>query len=92
MTPEGAKLYGVVLNDDLTANVKATEDLRAKLSAERGEPAMFNRGFDSIEELKSRCLKETGLPPPETPVFPEHILRMYERKQAGLKAPVAAGG
>jgi N-methylhydantoinase B len=90
VTPEGAKRYGVVLTEDLTADEKATEQLRARLSAERGEPKMFNRGFDSIEELKARCLEETGLPPPEAPVFPEHILRMYERKLAAEKTPVAA--
>ncbi len=90
ITSEGAKRYGVVLNDDRTANEKATQELRAKLSAERGEPAMFNRGFDTIEELKARCFEETGLPAPKAPVFPEHILRMYERKQAALNASVAA--
>ena len=71
----------------MTVDVEATEELRARLSEERGEPQMFNRGFDSIEELKARCFEETGLPAPTAPVFPEHILRMYERK--GLEAPVA---
>ena len=88
-TRDGAKRYGVVLNDDLTADEKKTEELRAKLSAERGEPRMFNRGFESIEELKARCFEETGLPAPEAPVFPEHVLRMHER-QAGAKTPVGA--
>ena len=78
---EGAKSYGVMLKDDLTPDAKATEKLRAKLSAERGEPAMFNRGFDSIEELKARCLKETGLPPPADPVFPQHVLRQVESRK-----------
>ena len=85
---EGAERYGVLLNDDLSVDVKATEELRVKLSEARGEPQMFNRGFDSIEELKARCFEETGLQPPADPVFPEHILRMYERK--GLEAPAAA--
>ena len=76
-----------MLNDDLTADEKKTEELRAKLSAERGEPQMFNRGFDSIEELKARCLEETGLPAPKSPVFPEHVLRMHERKREA-KTPV----
>ena len=38
----------------------------------------------------SRYFEETGLPAPKAPVFPEHILRMYERKQAAQKTPVAA--
>ena len=29
----------------------------------------FDRGFTSIEELKSRCEAETGFAPPEAPVF-----------------------
>ena len=88
VTREGAERYGVLLNDDMTVDVESTEELRARLSEERGEPQMFNRGFDSIEELKARCFEETGLPAPTAPVFPEHILRMYERK--GLEAPLAA--
>ena len=79
VSKEGAKRYGVVLNNDLTADLKATEKLRAKLSAERGEPAMFNRGFDSLDELKARCKAETGLEPPAEPKFPEHILRLNEK-------------
>ena len=75
----------MVLNNDLTVDARATEKLREKLSKERGEPAMFNRGFDSIAELKARCKAETGLEPPADPVFPEHILR---RAQASREAAV----
>ena len=45
VTREGAERYGVLLNDDMTVDVEATEELRARLSEERGEPQMFNRGF-----------------------------------------------
>ena len=86
ITPEGAKRYGVVLNTDLTLNEKATGELRVKLAAERGEPKLFNRGFDTIEELKARCLKETGLEPPRDPVFPQHVLRLVEREPQTAKA------
>ena len=70
VTKDGAKRYGVVLNEDLTVDMRATEALRAKLSAERGEPKMFDRGFDSIAELKARCKAETGLEPPADPGLP----------------------
>jgi len=30
---------------------------------------LFDRGFASIEELKERCLQETGFAPPVAPVF-----------------------
>ena len=85
VSKDGAKRYGVVLNEDLTVDTRATEALRAKLSAERGEPQMFNRGFDSIAELKARCKAETGLEPPVDPVFSEHVLR---RTQAAREAAV----
>jgi N-methylhydantoinase B len=80
-TREGAKRYGVVLNDDLTLDEKATEELRAGLSAERGEPKLFDFG-GTIAELKARCLEETGLEPPMDPVFPQHILRSIEREES----------
>ena len=83
VSKDGAKRYGVVLNEDLTVDMRATEALRAKLSADRGEPKMFDRGFESIAELKARCKAETGLEPPADPVFPEHILR---RTQAAREA------
>jgi N-methylhydantoinase B len=81
VSAEGAKRYGVVLNIDLTVDERATKALRAKLSEERGQPKMFDRGFDSIAELKARCRKETGLEPPKDPIFPEHVHHMVERKK-----------
>jgi N-methylhydantoinase B len=41
----------------------------------RGAVKLFDRGFDSIEELKARCLAETGLPPPEAPTFSKWALK-----------------
>ena len=43
--------------------------MRSKMAKQRGAVKLFDRGFESIDELKSRCLEETGLPPPEQPKF-----------------------
>jgi N-methylhydantoinase B len=65
---EGALRYGVVLNDDLSADVAATEAKRQELSEARGATALFDFG-GTIEELKARCLEETGHEPPAQPEF-----------------------
>jgi N-methylhydantoinase B len=66
---EGAKRYGVVIADSGAVDTSATEKLRQSLATERGEiTEIFNFG-GTIEEIKSRCLVETHLPAPETPVF-----------------------
>ncbi len=64
---EGAKRYGVVIENG-EVNEDATTTLRATLSDERGEIELFNRG-GTIEEIKARCLEETGLPAPVSPTF-----------------------
>ena len=68
VTPEGARRYGVVLNNDLSCNERETEDLRRRMASERGAIELFDFG-GSIEDLKARCKAETHLDPPETPVF-----------------------
>lgn len=66
---DGAKRYGVVIADSGVVDTSATERLRQSLATERGEiTEIFNFG-GTIEEIKSRCLVETHLPAPETPVF-----------------------
>ena len=66
---DGAKRYGVVIADSGAVDTSATERLRQSLATERGEiTEIFNFG-GTIEEIKSRCLVETHLPAPETPVF-----------------------
>jgi N-methylhydantoinase B len=66
---DGAKRYGVVIADSGAVDTSATEQLRQSLATERGEiTEIFNFG-GTIEEIKSRCLVETHLPAPETPVF-----------------------
>ncbi|WP_313289103.1 hydantoinase B/oxoprolinase family protein [Stutzerimonas nitrititolerans] len=64
---EGARRYGVVIAND-AVDQDATEALRAKLIDVRGPVQLFDRG-GSLEELKARCLEETGLPAPATPTW-----------------------
>jgi N-methylhydantoinase B len=86
VTPRGALSYGVVVNDDLTADVAATDKLRAKLKAERGPVKLFDRGFDSIDELKARCETETGLPPPRQPRFTPRVKAAVKAAKRGKAA------
>jgi N-methylhydantoinase B len=39
------------------------------MAKERGPAQLFDRGFTSIDELKSRCKAETSLEPPTRPEF-----------------------
>ena len=73
---EGARRYGVVIAADGSLDGDATGDLRRTLAAKRGPKKLFDRGFESIEELKSRCLAETGLPPPTAPQFTQWARRL----------------
>jgi N-methylhydantoinase B len=75
VTPEGAKRYGVVLDPQGGIDANATAALRADLAAKRGEVKLFDRGFESIEQLKSVCLAETGLAPPMAPQFTKWALK-----------------
>ena len=68
VTQEGAKRYGVVISDKREVDQAATDKLRKKMRADRGEQGLFNFG-GTIEEIKSRALEETHLPPPTAPVF-----------------------
>jgi N-methylhydantoinase B len=64
---EGAKRYGVVIVDG-AVDQQQTTTLRAALTEKRGDTQLFDFG-GTIEEIKARCLEETGLPAPETPRF-----------------------
>ncbi|MEP2732543.1 MAG: hydantoinase B/oxoprolinase family protein [Ascidiaceihabitans sp.] len=77
VTVNGAKRYGVVVKSG-KVDTAATTKLRETMESKRGEPELFNRGFSSIEELKGRCLKETGFEPPATPVFRGQFARAAE--------------
>lgn len=63
---EGARAYGVVVDDQGRLDEAATEQLRASLADNRGELAMFNRGPD-IETLRTNCERDTHLPAPVAP-------------------------
>ena len=65
VTEQGALRYGVVLNNG-AVDAPATEALRAKMRAERGDTGVFNFGPD-LETLRANCLAETGLPAPTPP-------------------------
>ncbi|MEP1765935.1 MAG: hydantoinase B/oxoprolinase family protein [Sulfitobacter sp.] len=77
VTANGAKRYGVVVKSG-KVDTAATTKLRKTMEGKRGEQELFNRGFSSIEELKGRCLKETGFEPPATPVFRGQLARAAE--------------
>ena len=47
----------------------ATERLRRDMLQRRGPTQLFDRGFKSIDELRSRCKAETGFEPPREPRF-----------------------
>ena len=65
---DGALRYGVVIVDG-AVDEAATEKLRAELVDQRGDDIpLFNYG-GTVEEIKARCLEETHLPAPVTPVF-----------------------
>lgn len=64
---EGARRYGVIIKDG-QVDVLGSAELRKQMASERGELALFDRG-GTIDEIKSRCLAETGLPAPATPVW-----------------------
>jgi N-methylhydantoinase B len=65
VTVEGARAYGVVVADD-RIDEAATSRLRGQLLTGREPAPTFSHG-GSIEELRSRCMDETGLPAPADP-------------------------
>lgn len=64
---DGARRYGVVVAGDAVDEV-ATRTLRATMTQSRAPIGLFDRG-GTLEELKQRCLQDTGLPAPATPVW-----------------------
>ncbi|MFM8517418.1 MAG: hydantoinase B/oxoprolinase family protein [Nevskiaceae bacterium] len=88
VTQAGAKRYGVIISADGVLDEKATEALRAKMRAKRGPKKIFDRGFESIEELKARCKAETGFDPPGQPRFTKWAAVAAEAlmKKKGIKA------
>jgi N-methylhydantoinase B len=60
--------YGVVIGEDGTPDVDATEQERDRQRSERGEAPAFDFG-PPLDEVLARCKEETGLEPP-TPATP----------------------
>ncbi|GEQ98477.1 5-oxoprolinase [Iodidimonas gelatinilytica] len=63
---EGAKRYGVVLDDAGKVDEAATNALRADMQANREDIPVFDFG-PPIEELRKNALEETGLAAPRPP-------------------------
>ncbi|MEH6590968.1 MAG: hydantoinase B/oxoprolinase family protein [Halioglobus sp.] len=69
VTQQGARPYGVVIDDSGAVDVDATEALRAQMRTERDDDIpVFNFGGE-VEDVRARCLEETHLPPPVNPTF-----------------------
>lgn len=66
VTPEGARHYGVVLDNHGGVDAVATDALRAEMRQTRGPIEVFDFGPD-IETLRRNCEAETGLPAPRPP-------------------------
>lgn len=65
----GARAYGVVADSEGRVDEAATATLRAEMAAARpAEAAIFNYG-GTVDELRARCVAETGLPAPKPPVW-----------------------
>jgi len=66
VTAEGANRYGVIVTDDLRVDETATQRLRDELRRRRPPLETYDLG-PPIDELRRRCLDDTGLPPPVPP-------------------------
>jgi N-methylhydantoinase B len=69
VSPEKARdEYGVVLDAKFVVDEEATKKLRADIASKRGPAVPFDMGPPLAEILKN-CKAETGLEPPQPPVF-----------------------
>ncbi|MDY7097260.1 MAG: hydantoinase B/oxoprolinase family protein [Pseudomonadota bacterium] len=66
VTPQGARDYGVVADENGVIDTGATEALRGEIRGQRGDLSLFDYG-PSIETLRENCTQETGLPAPKAP-------------------------
>ena len=73
LTAEGAKSYGVVVNELQEIDKRQTEQLRASMASAREECALFDFG-GTVEELRATCEHDTELPAPKEPQFSEIAL------------------
>ena len=68
ISTEGAKSYGVVINDDFSIDETATDALRVEMAPTIKTEQIFNLG-PSMNELRANCFKETGLEAPIQPTW-----------------------
>ncbi len=73
VTPEGARDYGVVADAAGVVDDAATAALREAMRSKRGELSLFDYG-PGIEQLRTNCLAETGLPAPIQPQWATHAI------------------
>ena len=66
VTPEGARDYGVIADEDGAIDSAATEALRSDIKASREKLKLFDYG-PGIEALRATCEEETGLSAPKQP-------------------------
>jgi N-methylhydantoinase B len=67
VSADGLVRYGVVVSDDMSIDIAASDTLRETMREQRGEIQPFNFG-GSLDELRASCLEETGFEPPKVPV------------------------
>ncbi len=84
VTVEGARRYGVVLDENMVVDEKKTSALRSRMAKKRGKPPIFDFG-GSVDELKSRCKRETGHEPPRQPEFQSWAMQALEKPSKGKK-------
>ncbi len=68
VTVQGARDYGVVITDQDTIDIAATDALRSDMKGSRGELSLFDYG-PGIDDLRATCESDTGLPAPQQPVW-----------------------
>ncbi len=82
VSANGARRYGVVIDDAGAVDTAATEALRAEMAAARpADLPLFNLG-PGIEEIRARCERETNLPAPVAPTFSAAAAAAAQRSAA----------
>ena len=62
------KSYGVVITNDIVDEIQTTRLRKEQMDGKPITDKLFNFGGD-VEEIRARCLAETGIEPPKAPDF-----------------------
>jgi len=62
------KSYGVVITNDIVDEIQTTRLRKEQMDLKPLTDKLFNFGGD-VEEIRARCLAETGIEPPKAPDF-----------------------